>query len=193
MTNTQSTPMSSIDSQQQQAAVRGRTLVLVIGLERFSYGTLEKGTYLTIKLRSDPSNKDSVTHDFAVPFFSSGGPEEWILFRKNLKCIFTGQALMSGPTQYQMTCSLLEGDTLSHFETAASAQASETVESLKKCLNNVTSYVFPEWAKQQQKRWMQRQLFKPRKWSTQNLQEESQNSSPTSSSSQRTQMRTTNS
>jgi len=166
MTNTQSKPVSSHDGQQQQAAVRGRTLVPVIGLERFSYGTLEKGTYLTIKLRSDPSNKDSVTHDFAVPFFSSGGPEEWILFRKNLKRVFTGQALTSGPAQYQMTRSLLEGDALSHFETAAAAQTSETVDSLKKCLNDLTSYVFPERAEQQQKRWMRRQLFKPRKWST---------------------------
>jgi len=90
----------------------GCTVSPVIGLTRFNPGRLNKGPYLTLKLRSDPTAAESVTHNFVMPFFNNGEAEEWLLFLKNLKRVFHGQNLHTGPSQFQITRSLLEGDVL---------------------------------------------------------------------------------
>jgi len=127
MTNSQSKTTPSSDGPR---TVPSRVIVPVIGLERFKHGALERGQYLTVKLRADPTDSASVTHDFAVPFFRDGSPEEWLLFRKNLRRVFRGQNLTNGPSQYQMARSLLEGETLSFFDTKATAYLNETVDNM---------------------------------------------------------------
>ena len=113
----------------------GRMLTLVIGSERFTCGALEKGTHSTIKLRSNPSEVDSPTHDFSIPFFSDGCPKEFLKFRKNLNRVFTGQNLTTGPQRHAMTQNPLEGQARTRFDIAATQHGNETVENLKSCLD----------------------------------------------------------
>ena len=52
---------------------------------------LQKGQYLTFKLRNDPANADSTTYDLSVCFFETGTPEELIDFVIDTELISTGQ------------------------------------------------------------------------------------------------------
>ena len=71
------------------------------------------------KLCTVPKDTDSPQHELTVPCFSSGTCEEWLVFRKNLMKVIHGLNLTTGPTQLELARSLLTGDALSVFNTAA--------------------------------------------------------------------------
>ena len=157
MTNTQSKVATDVATKD----TRRNVLIPVIPLERFTYGTLDKSKYLTVRLRSVPTQADSITHDLSVPFYKDGGPEEWLMFRKNLDRVLKGQNLTTGPTQYNMLRSLLQGDGLARFNSYATLRGNETTENFRFILMDMTKYIFPQKAEQRQKRWMRRVLRKP--------------------------------
>ena len=72
--------------------------------------------YLTFKLRSDPSNEQSITYSVKLAPFNVGTPEEWLKHLKTLKVIFKGQNLTRAADKFVMTKRLLKGQTLSVFE-----------------------------------------------------------------------------
>ena len=136
-------------------------IVPAIPFEREPVKAPVKGEYHTYKLRTQPTDSSSPVYDLSVPVFDHGTPEVWLRFVKNLKSVFTGQNITSGPTQYALARCLLKGDALAVFEAAATAHGTETLVNFKKCLQDLTAHVFPEQALQVQKRYMRRYVKKP--------------------------------
>ena len=139
-----------------------RYIVPIIGLERPEKTTLTKGEYVVLKCRTNPTEESSSTYDLPIPYYSTGTPEEWLRFERNLEKAFTGQNLTTGPQQYACLRRLLEGNALTVFDLKAAELGAQTVSHLQDILRALRREVFPEDALQQQKRYMRRSLHKPR-------------------------------
>jgi len=133
-----------------------------IPLERPEPKELEKGEYLTLKLRSVPDNDNSPEYELTVPYFRSGTTEEWFKFVSALRKVIDGQNLTQGPARYAMARRLLVGDALAQFNNVAGDLGNETVAHFDDCIRSCTTYVLPKHALQTQKRFMRRILRKPK-------------------------------
>ena len=80
-----------------------------IPLERPEQMKLEDGNYVSFKLCAVPTNSISQLYSLSVPYYATGTPEQWILFRKNLSKVLVGQNITTGPPTYAMTRQILEG------------------------------------------------------------------------------------
>ena len=70
--------------------------------------------------------------------------------------------MTTGPGKFAVARRLLEGDALTAFENAATAEGvTETLDNCQKCLNKVASHVFPPTAAQMQKHFLRRVVRKP--------------------------------
>ncbi len=112
----------------------------------------DKSDQLTFKLRSNPGNADSATYELTVAYFRTGTPEEWLLVRKAILEICTGQNLTTGPQRFTLARRVLKGDALAAFNDQASEEGNETLATFNTCLRHVTDHVFPARALQTQKR-----------------------------------------
>ena len=137
-----------------------------IALARPEPVELQKGEYLSLKLQSTPGDADSQTYELSIPYFSTGTPEQWLKFVRDLNRVLVGQNLTTGPSKYQMARRLLDGDALAKFEERATANGAETNEHFRTTLNEVTTHVFPKKALAYQKRYMRREMRKPRDMKT---------------------------
>jgi len=133
-----------------------------IPFERPARKPLGKSEYSVFKLRSVPADPNSQTYELNVPYFRSGTPEEWLLTKKAIMKVITGQNITAGPGRFTMARRILEGDALAAFNAAATEQTGETVATFVICLDAVTKHVFPERSLQEQLRYMRRYLRKPR-------------------------------
>ena len=52
---------------------------------------LSKSQYQTYKLRNVPKDDNSPTYELAVPYFSTGTPEEFLIFHENVERVCHGQ------------------------------------------------------------------------------------------------------
>ena len=140
-----------------------------IPLERPSAKELEKDDYVTLKLKTVPRSASSAEYSLNVPYFCSGTPEEWLKFLLNLKRVFNGQNLTSGP--------LLIGESLAHFEKKAETfvetddegnetTREETLDYFELALQAVAMTVFPKKSLTTQKRYMRRIMRNPRDMKT---------------------------
>ena len=85
---------------------------MVIGYDRPEAPDLkDKTSYESLKLYTDPTHTNSAAFTINVPYFKTGTPEEYLLFRKALKKVIIGQNLTSGPAKFATTRCLLQGDT----------------------------------------------------------------------------------
>ena len=122
----------------------------------------EEQEYLTFKLRSDPSNDQSITYSVKLTPFNVGSPEEWLKHLKTLRVIFKGQNLTRAADKFAMTKRLLKGQALSVFEKEISTEGlSENNTNLEQALEAVTADVFPTNTLAQQKWAMRRLIRKP--------------------------------
>ena len=145
---------------------RSDSVNAAIPLDRPQARVYGKNEVLSLKLRSNPANESSQTYELTVPFFRSGTPEEWLLIRRSILKIMTGQNITSGPSQFMMTRRILDGDALAKFNARARELTTETVAHHTECLNAVTKHVFPQLSLQYQRRYMRRGLHKPATMST---------------------------
>ena len=74
-----------------------RYIVPIIGLNRPEKQTLNKGEYVVLKCRTDPMDDTSSSYDLPISYFSTGTPEEWLRFVRNVSKVFIGQNLTTGP------------------------------------------------------------------------------------------------
>ena len=114
-----------------------------IPLERPERMKLEDGNYVSFKLRAVPTDPGSQLYSLSVPYYATGTPEQWILFRKNLSKVLVGQNITTGPPTYAMTRRILEGSSLAKFEESTIERGTETLEHFTKVLEDMGSYVFP--------------------------------------------------
>ena len=143
-----------------QQATRRVVDIPPIPLDRQVKKTLVRSQYITLKLRSNPTEDTSQTYNLILPYYNSASPEEWLIFRTDLNKAIIGQNIIQGPARYTMARRVLHGDTLALFDAAAVVQGNKTNANFELCLNNVTDHVFPHGALQRQKRSMQRSIQK---------------------------------
>ena len=124
--------------------------------------TLGKNKYLSMKLKSSPIYQNSPVYKKAVPYFKTGLVEQWFVFEKDLKEVFVGQNLTTGPSQYAMTHRLLQGNSLAQFNVKATALGNETNASFKSCIQAVSSTGVLKKGLQTQKWYMCHILRKPK-------------------------------
>ena len=134
-----------------------------IPLERPERQLLKDGNYISFKLRAVPVDPESQLYSLSVPYYSTGTPERWIIFRKNLDKVLIGQNITTGPPTYAMTRRILEGAALAKFEDSAHERGTETLEHFALVLEDMGTYVFPRRALQMEKCFMRRYMRKPRK------------------------------
>lgn len=114
------------------------------------------------KIHTTPGDANTPTYTKSVAYFGSGTNEEWLITRKGITDIVSGLNLTSGATKYQLARQILKGDALRTFNQAATTRGDESNENFPQCLNDVTASIFPLRAAQTQKRYMRRDLRKPR-------------------------------
>ncbi len=132
-----------------------------IPLERPEKKELSEGECLTLKLKTVPTDENSQFYEPSVPYFSTGTPEQWFKFRRDLTRVFTGQNLSAGPQQCAMVRRPLDGDALTKFNESAIATGDETVPNPSEVLGAVTTHVMPQRALAHQKRCMRGFMRKP--------------------------------
>ncbi len=79
-----------------------------IPLERPEQMKLEDGNQVSFKIRAAPTDPDSQLHSLSVPYYATGTPEQYILFRKNLSKVLVGQNITTDPPTYALTRRILE-------------------------------------------------------------------------------------
>ena len=127
-----------------------------IPFQRPAAKELSKDQYQVYKLRNVPKEKTSPTYELAVPYFSSGTPEEFLMFRENVERVCKGQNVTDGPGKFLIARRLLEGDALAVFNGALPAGEQETSDNFEVCMNAVRDFVFPPRALLIQKRYLRR-------------------------------------
>ena len=144
-----------------------RCVIPLIPLERPPKKNLQCGEYQTYKLHNNPTEENSPVYELSVPYFLTGTCKEWLLFRRNLNKVITGQNVMGGPGRFTVARRLLKGDALTAFNSAAARQTTSTGNPSKTrttfgaCLDAVAASVFPRRALLLQKRYMQQFVRKP--------------------------------
>ena len=139
------------------ASVKGSNKLMVvppIPLERPDLKKVPKSSYVTFKLRSNPSDSDFPEYDLTMQYFWSGTTEELLVCLKNMRKVLVGMNITTGLSQYAMVRRILQGDALSAFDVAAATNGNETVENLKKYFESLKKHVFPVNAYQRQRHYM---------------------------------------
>ena len=131
-----------------------------IPFKRFEYGEMDKSEYETYTLKNVPTDPNSSTFRINVPYYRGGRGEEYILFRRNVDKIFTGQAVTDVNTKFSIMRRLLQGAALATFNTKAAEYEAEIEEVFVLALNAVRNAAFPKRAISKQKRYMRRHMHK---------------------------------
>ena len=122
----------------------------------------DQNKYLQIELKSNPSQATSQTYKKNVLIFRHGSIEEFLEWKKDLEAVFEGQAIRAAPAKFAMTKRLLEGDPLINFTNSIALHGEETNEHYDAVMRDLVLYIFPRKALRIQKRYMRRQMRKPR-------------------------------
>jgi hypothetical protein len=112
------------------------------------------------RIRTNPTDKDSQTYDMKVLTFHTGTVKEFLLWKKDLNKVLVGQNVLSAPDKFAMTRRLLDGDALAAFNTEASACSQETNVNYIRCMQALSTHVFPKNALTIQRQWFHRYLHK---------------------------------
>ena len=133
-----------------------------IPLEKPEKKERDSSELFKIKLRTSPTDADSSTYEYSMPYYENGTPEEWLEFLRGIRRIIAGLNITTGPSSYAMARQILQGDALAAFEKECKDQTVESVANFKEALKKVTAHVFPQRALQIQKHYMRRYMRKPK-------------------------------
>jgi hypothetical protein len=73
----------------------------------------------SFKLRTNPSEADSRIYEMKVRAYRMGTPEQFILWKRDLEKVLTGQNVVAPPDKFAMARRLLDGDALAAFNKEA--------------------------------------------------------------------------
>ena len=102
-----------------------------------------------------------MTYDYQAPVFTSGTPEEWLIFKARFERFLTGQHMATAIQRYACACRFLQERALSLFNTQADAQHQVNLANYDQIMTLVNNSMFPQKAYITQTRWMPRYLKKP--------------------------------
>ena len=69
-----------------------------------------KGSYTTLKLRSNPAEENSPIYEIQVPYFKSGTCEQFLEFMDKVQAMIVGQNPTTGPQKVAFMLTVLRGD-----------------------------------------------------------------------------------
>ena len=98
----------------------------VIPLERPGKSELKRTDMLQFKLRSVPTDPDSITYELSIPYFGEGTPEELLIFLDSVDKAIVGTNITNAPDKYALLQRLLKGDALSAFNNATDKYGTKT-------------------------------------------------------------------
>ncbi len=132
-----------------------------IPFKRFEYGDLDKSEYETYTLRNIAADPNSSTFRINVPYYRGGrSGEEYILFKRNLEKVFTGQNVEDDATMFSIVRRLLQGAALATFNNKVAEYDEEIEEVFEVGMRAVRDAAFPKRAISKQKRYMRRHMHK---------------------------------
>lgn len=140
------------------------TCTPAIALERPEKEKLLPGMYVKHKCYATPGNPDTPVYEIQLPYFGSGTPEDWLVFRDLLVKVLTGQNITDGPGRYQLTERSLIGDALAAFRLKTVEYGARTAANFQSVLEALTAHIFPVHAYREQRRYLRRFLKKPKDW-----------------------------
>ena len=135
--------MAPVHSKVSFAAKKGQKRVVVppVPLQRLEE-KLEKGEYVSIRCRSVPTDKDSTTYEFSVPYFKTGNTKKILRLLDVFEKACTGQDCTTGPQKFSLMGRLLQGDSLAAFNAhKPNRTVTETNEAFNKCIKKLTAHV----------------------------------------------------
>lgn len=139
-----------------------RVKEVVVPLDRPETKELVYGQYEKLRLRTNPANANSTTYDITLPYFSSGTPEEWILWRRNFNKVVVGQRLDTAERKYTFARRVMTGNALAVFNAKSSTLENvNTDENFELCMGAVANAIFPKYAYIQHRRFLRETVRKP--------------------------------
>ena len=133
-----------------------------IPLEIPSEKKKEKGEFIKIDLKSNPSDADSKTYSFSIQLLYKATPEEILKFMDNFNMIINGQGITDAANKFGMMRNLLRGDALRVFDKEETSLGAQTDANFVAITNSLVEYFFPPNALITQKRYMRRFMRKSR-------------------------------
>jgi hypothetical protein len=114
----------------------------------------------TFKLRTNPSDIDSQIFELKVRTYRTGTPEQFIMWKRDLEKVLTGQNVVGPPDKFAMARRLLDGDALAAFNKEAATLRTENNANFGRSLQALAQHVFPKYALATQKQWFRRSIHK---------------------------------
>ena len=120
--------------------------------------TYAKGSYTTLKLRSNPAEENSPIYEIQVPYFKSGTCEQYLEFMDKIQAVIIGQNLTTGPQRVAFMRTVLKGDAYMYFNQYFTMVGNEDHVTFILGIQALTSHILPQRALRMQKRYMRRYM-----------------------------------
>ena len=122
----------------------------------------QEANYKSVKLTL-PVTIGSTTHMYEkyIVRFDQGTPKRWLSFLKEFKEVKTQLELTTGPDLYSNFRTLLTGDALEKWNSVVTNNGTQTAPHFNNCVNDMTTYVFPENALSLQQTYLSSHAKKP--------------------------------
>ena len=133
-----------------------------IPFEKVERKTPQKGDATEFKLYTRPDDESSQTYTVEVRHFSSGSPENWLETLDDIHRILRGSRITTADASVAIVRAVLKGEALRIFESGVTINGTSDMNAFDKCLQNVTTHLFPPRALVRQKRYLRWYARKPR-------------------------------
>ena len=136
-------------------------------MEKEVQSSLKDGAIRELSVRTDPSNEDSTRIKWKIRILDH--PKnliEVLRARIAISEVLTGNIVTTGPNQYRLTRTFLDGEALRIFYLKLTELHHETVSNLILVMNHVVAYFGPKYCLSKQKRYLHYKMEKPCKTTT---------------------------
>lgn len=126
-----------------------------------SKGESKQSESARFRLLTDPNAPDSPKFDITVNYFEKGTCEDFLKFKIDFVKVVTGQKLTTGVQLFALARRLLTGAALAQFN-VGTTELGDTTDDFNKAWQALTAAIFPQRAVDIQKRYMRKELRKPK-------------------------------
>ena len=102
-----------------------------------------KCSYTTLKLRSNPAEKNSPIYEIQMPYFKSGTCEQFLEFMDKVQAVIIVQNLTTRPQKVAFMRTVLKGDAYTYFNQYFMTVGNEDDAMFILGIQALTSYIFP--------------------------------------------------
>jgi hypothetical protein len=109
---------------------------------------------MSFKLRSNPTDKNSLEYEMQAKIFDTGSVEQYVGWKRDLYKIIIGQHITRAQDKFTMAHRLLHGDALAVFEANTIGKDETKNEDFEVVMRGLAKHVFPKNALVNQKAWL---------------------------------------